>query len=178
MRAQCHRPGGSSGNFDARYETPLPKQNLIGGPVLINLGLDHARLIVPNDEWRSILLARVTSLDQPKMPPLAHNLVDRQAVQMLRDWIHSLPGPPVLAPPMFDPPGADFKNRFGSRFAPTSGAVIRYTLDGSVPTRSSPRYDGPLTIAGPVTVRRQSLQRRFHQQRHLAGDLHHWGMIS
>lgn len=160
--AQCHRPGGSSGNFDARYETPLAKQNLVDGPVLINLGLDHARLIAPNDVWRSVLLARVTSLEQPKMPPLAHNLIDREAVQLLREWIHSLPGPPVLAPPLFDPPGADFKQPIRLTLRDdAAGAVIRYTLDGTVPTKSSPPYEHPLDITGPVTVRAKAFRQGF-----------------
>ena len=33
--AQCHRPGGTVANFDARYDTPLADQGLIDGPVLI-----------------------------------------------------------------------------------------------------------------------------------------------
>lgn len=35
----------------------------------------------------------------------------------------------------------------------TAGAVIRYTLDGSVPTTSSPVYTSAITIAGTVTLK-------------------------
>src|SRR5882672_9270945 len=56
--AQCHRPGGTVANFDARYDTPLPEQNLIDGQVLIDEGIDNARAIAPRDVWRSIILMR------------------------------------------------------------------------------------------------------------------------
>jgi mono/diheme cytochrome c family protein len=39
--AQCHRPGGTVAYFDARYDTPLEKQDLIDGPVLIDQGIDR-----------------------------------------------------------------------------------------------------------------------------------------
>jgi uncharacterized repeat protein (TIGR03806 family) len=174
--AQCHRPGGSAGNFDARYETPLNKQNLIDGPVLINLGLDHAKVIAPNDVWRSVLLARITTMDQPKMPPLAHNVIDAQGVKLLRDWIQSLPGPRVLAPPAFDPPGSDFKQAIEVKLRDEDPqAAIRYTLDGTVPTKSSPAYEHPLKITGPVTVRAKAFRPGFtssvtSQETYIAGE--------
>src|SRR5439155_18705751 len=34
--ANCHRPGGTVAFFDARYDTPLAEQGLIGGRVLID----------------------------------------------------------------------------------------------------------------------------------------------
>ena len=151
---QCHRPGGVAGYFDARFDTPLARQNLVDGPVLINLGLDHARLIAPNDVWRSVLFSRVTSLEQLKMPPLAHNVVDQEAVRLLREWIESLPGAPVLPPPVFEPKGADFKRPIEVVIRhDVPGVVIRYTLDGTVPGKSSAIYVRPLKIDSPVTVR-------------------------
>src|SRR5262249_37928687 len=66
--AHCHRPGGTVAYFDARYDTPLPRQNLIDAPVLIDEGIDKARVIAPNDIWRSIALLRVDTLEAMKMP--------------------------------------------------------------------------------------------------------------
>ena len=89
--------------FDARYDTPLPRQNLIKGPVLIDEGVDRPRVIAPNDIWRSIALMRISTLDGRKMPPLAHETLDVEGRNLLRSWIDSLPGPPVLAPPLISP---------------------------------------------------------------------------
>ncbi|HUE37538.1 MAG TPA: hypothetical protein VMO20_09120, partial [Candidatus Acidoferrum sp.] len=38
--AQCHRPKGTVAYFDARYDTPLARQGLIDGPVLIDERID------------------------------------------------------------------------------------------------------------------------------------------
>ncbi|WP_052415696.1 chitobiase/beta-hexosaminidase C-terminal domain-containing protein [Paenibacillus graminis] len=37
--------------------------------------------------------------------------------------------------------------------SPTGGAAIHYTLDGSVPTGSSPAYSGPITVTSAVTIK-------------------------
>ena len=86
----CHRPDGAPGEFDARYETPLSKQNLVNGPVLIDLDLDHARTIAPRDPSRSLILQRIDTLKRTKMPPLARESIDAEGVALLREWIESL----------------------------------------------------------------------------------------
>src|SRR5277367_5205916 len=106
--AQCHRPGGTVAFFDARYDTPLEKQELIDGPVLIDQGIDKPRVIAPHDIWRSIAFMRVNTVGDIRMPPLARETIDRKGVQLLRDWITSLPGRAVLAPPEMRPQGGTF----------------------------------------------------------------------
>jgi uncharacterized repeat protein (TIGR03806 family) len=97
--ANCHRPHGTVAYFDARYATPLAQQNLINGPVLIDERIDHPHIIAPNDIWRSILFMRANTIESFKMPPLARNAIDEPGMKLLRQWIESLPGPPVLPPP-------------------------------------------------------------------------------
>ncbi len=106
--AQCHRPGGTVANFDARYETPLAQQNLIDGPVLIDQNVDRARVISPHDPWRSVALMRVDTNGEIRMLPLARNTIDTQGAALLRDWIQSLPGRDVLAPPIHHAGGRQF----------------------------------------------------------------------
>jgi uncharacterized repeat protein (TIGR03806 family) len=89
--AQCHRPGGVRANFDARYETPIEKQGLVGGPLLKSLGVPGAATVVPGDPDRSMLFLRINAVGENQMPPLARNLVDARAVQVVAHWIRSLP---------------------------------------------------------------------------------------
>ncbi len=97
--AQCHRPGGVRALFDARFSTPLPAQGLIRGSLVEPS--EQERIIVPGDPGHSILRVRHGSTGVIKMPPLAKNLVDEEAAQVITDWILSLPSAPgveLLAP--------------------------------------------------------------------------------
>ena len=96
--AQCHRPGGAGAFFDARFETPLSKQNLVNGPVANQLGIVGAKVIVPGDTNKSILYRRDTIVGQGQMPPLGKNVVDTAAVVVIGKWISSLPLIPVTLP--------------------------------------------------------------------------------
>ncbi len=89
--AQCHRPGGAEAFFDARIDTPLEKQNLVSGPVENPLGISGAKIIVPRDTGKSVLFRRVSIAGNLQMPPLAKNVVDRNAVSVIAKWINSLP---------------------------------------------------------------------------------------
>ncbi len=160
--AQCHRPGGTVANFDARYDTPLEKQNLIDGPVLIDQGIDRPRVISPHDIWRSIAYMRIDTTGDIRMPPLARETIDRNGVQLLGEWINSMPGPPVLAPPGISPQGGTYAQPL-EIFLNSSepGAEIRYTLDGSVPGTNDMLYDKPIKLRGPAVVRTRAFKPGF-----------------
>lgn len=160
--AHCHRPNGTVAMFDARYDTPLEKQNLIEGPVLIDQGVDKARAIAPKDPWRSIVLLRMSSVEGMKMPPLAHQLRDESGSELIKQWILSMPGSPVLSPPEITPAGGEFSasTRIMLRH-PEAGAVIHYTLDGSAPNNSDPVYKGPFELTGPAVVRARAYKPGF-----------------
>lgn len=150
----CHRPGGTVANFDARYTTPLSEQKIIDGPVLIDEGIDRARVISPHDPWRSIMLMRVDTNGDVRMPPIARKTIDEQGVKLLRAWIQSMPGRDVLAPPSIAPAGGNFNGPVTVTIAaPDAGAAIHYTTDGSAPGESDPLYQGPVEIDGPTVVR-------------------------
>jgi uncharacterized repeat protein (TIGR03806 family) len=159
---QCHRPGGTVAYFDARYDTPLEKQSLIDGPVLIDQGIDRPRIISPHDIWRSIAYMRVNTVDDIKMPPIARETVDQKGVELLRDWITSLPGRPVLEPPSMSPKGGTFDGPVDISLAEREpGADIRYTLDGSVPGPSDMRYEKPIKLTGPAVLRARAYKDGF-----------------
>jgi uncharacterized repeat protein (TIGR03806 family) len=160
--AHCHRPGGTVANFDARYDTPLERQLLIGGPILINEGLDNARAIAPKDIWRSVIYARASSLDGLKMPPLAHEVLDTKSLALLRQWIESLPGTPVLPPPTISPGGGHFSQPVEVTLTtPEPGATIHYTTDGSAPAKSDPPYEKPIKLTEPTVLRARVFKAGF-----------------
>jgi hypothetical protein len=159
--AQCHRPRGTVAYFDARFDTPLSAQGLIDGPVLIDQRVDNPRVIAPNDIWRSILFLRASSLEGLKMPPLARNQVDQAGMKLLREWIESLPGPPVLPPPAISPAGGSYDQPVQVTLSTEPGAAIRYTLDGTVPTLSDSLYKKPLQLSGPTILRAIALKDGF-----------------
>jgi uncharacterized repeat protein (TIGR03806 family) len=160
--ANCHRPGGTVAYFDARYETPLEKQGLIDGPVLIDEGIDHARLVAPNDIWRSILYLRANTVEAFQMPPLARQTVDGAGMALLRQWIASLGGRPVLAPPGFSLPAGNYPAPIDVKLTQDEpGAVIRFTLDGSIPGTQDPLYAQPIHLTNSATVRAKAFKNGY-----------------
>jgi len=160
--SQCHRPGGTVANFDARYDTPLARQALIDGPVLIDQGIERPRVISPHDIWRSIAYMRANTVGDIKMPPLARETIDQKGMQLLKEWIDSMPGRPALPPPVISPPGGTFARPVEiSLTMSEAGADIRYTLDGSVPSTSDLRYEGPIKLTGPAVLRARAFKEGF-----------------
>jgi hypothetical protein len=147
--------------FDARYDTPLAEQNLINGPVLIDERLDHPHIIAPNDLWRSILFMRANTTEAFKMPPLARNTIDDSGMQLLRQWIESLRGPPVLPPPEISPRGGNYHSPLTVTLKSEPGADIRFTLDGTVPTPSDPRYEKPIFLTQSTILRAKAFKPGF-----------------
>jgi uncharacterized repeat protein (TIGR03806 family) len=157
--AQCHRPGGTVAYFDARYDTPLSRQGLIEGPVLIDEGIDRPQIISPHDVWRSIAYMRVNTDSDIRMPPLARETVDQRGVALLGQWIRSLPGRDVLDPPTISPVGGSYDHAVTITLQDSDpDADIRYTLDGSVPGGSDPRYDHPISIVAPTVLRARAFK--------------------
>jgi uncharacterized repeat protein (TIGR03806 family) len=91
--AQCHiLSGGGNAHFDASITTPLAKANLIDAkPQHHTFDIDNPRLIAPGDPARSVLLRRISHRELGHMPPLATSVVDRRAVELIRQWIAKMP---------------------------------------------------------------------------------------
>ncbi len=157
--SQCHRPGVTAANFDARYDTPPASQAIVDGPVLIDERIDRSRVVAPNDIWRSIAYMRVNTNDEIRMPPIARETIDVKGVALLKQWITSLPGKPVVAPPVLSPAGGTYGAPVEvSLHSDEPGAEIRYTLDGSTPTASDPKYDRPIKLTESGVVRARAFK--------------------
>ena len=158
--SQCHQPGGTGITFDARYTTPLASQNLVYG------GLDENgfAMIVPKDIWRSEIPPRMnTNTPAVRMPPLGRNLIDTNAVQVMFDWINSLPGTPAQAPPAILPNGGNYFNSVAVVLAaPDTNAAIYYTLDGTAPTTNSLRYAGPFNVTVNTTLAASAFRTNYN----------------
>ncbi len=90
--SHCHRPGGAVDYFDARLGTPLNAQGLIDAMLHghFDLGPD-GRYVKPADPDLSAVQVRMASVgNSAAMPPLAKNLVDQKAVDLLDDYINGL----------------------------------------------------------------------------------------
>ena len=111
-------------------------------------------IVMPDDIWRSMLYARMNTTNNTyKMPNLARNLIDTNAVAVMGDWINSLPGIPALAPPTITPNGGTYANSVNVTLQSTNNnATLYYTLDGSLPTTNSLLYTEPFNLTNGVTV--------------------------
>jgi len=159
---QCHQPGGQGITWDARYDTPLAQQNITNYPATLSLGLDNACIVKAQDIWRSVLLARINTLDQDIQMPDFRNLIDTNGVQVITDWINSLPGTPALAPPVITPNGGSYYNSVGVTLsAPDTNATLYYTLDGTLPATNSFFYAGAFNLTNNVTVTANAVETNF-----------------
>jgi uncharacterized repeat protein (TIGR03806 family) len=90
--AMCHMPNGrGNASIDLRLSTPLAETQLVDAePMQGDFGLEGARLVVPGHPERSVLLHRVETLGDGRMPNIGSNQVDEDGVRLLRAWIKAL----------------------------------------------------------------------------------------
>jgi len=85
----CHRPGGVRANFDARFDTPLARQNLIGGTTNTASNIPGATVVKPGDPSHSMLVYRMLH-GEKRMPDIGVMRRDLAAITALCEWIDSL----------------------------------------------------------------------------------------
>lgn len=90
--SSCHNEAAPFPSWDARFSTPLDQQGVLLAPPRSGAAADDVRLIVPGDAERSLIYLRSQSeAPDQRMPPLLRNRVDARYVELLREWIESLP---------------------------------------------------------------------------------------
>jgi len=92
--ANCHvKEGGGNSKLVLSANRPLEKTGLIGvKPLHDTFGLSDAAIVKARSPDQSVLLERLKRRGPGQMPPLASRLVDDHAIDMLTEWIESLPG--------------------------------------------------------------------------------------
>lgn len=90
--SHCHRKwGGGNAEFQLLYTLPLKETGTIGvKPGQGSFDLKDPRLLVPGDPSRSMIYHRMTRLGLGRMPHIASNVVDEQAVTLIRKWIEGM----------------------------------------------------------------------------------------
>ena len=95
--AHCHQPAEvNTTDIDLRYQTALADMNVCDAiPLRGNLGLTDPRIIDPKGTYaapNSVLIARMqaAAISGVRMPPLATDMIDNQAVDIIKHWIDEL----------------------------------------------------------------------------------------
>jgi len=90
--AQCHQPGGAArSHWDARFAAPTARAGIVNGALTETFGNSANRVIAPQSVEHSMILQRMSTLEPGgRMPPLASSVVDREAVELITQWVNSL----------------------------------------------------------------------------------------
>lgn len=91
--SNCHvEAGGGNSQINLDFLSEKSKVKLLDEkPHHHTFDLPDARLVAPGQPDKSVLLKRVGIVGPGQMPQIGRNLVDQGAVEMLRQWIESLP---------------------------------------------------------------------------------------
>jgi len=103
---------------------------------------------------------------------LASSYAFRTAASSLDDWgliasvgsieLCDLTVQPVVATPTISPNGGNFTDSVEATLAcATAGATIRYTIDGSDPSKDSTEYAGPLILTGTATIKTRAFKTAY-----------------
>lgn len=93
--AHCHvEAGGGNAQFTIAFYTPTADTRMVGvKPVHTNFGIAEAKIVVPGEPEKSLLLHRTAMRGRGQMPPIASAQIDPVAVEVLREWIAKMPKP-------------------------------------------------------------------------------------
>jgi len=89
--AVCHNEAGTA-RWDQNFSWGVSqaKMHVVGVDARNALGLPGEQRIAPGKPGSSSVLVRMQRLDSERMPPLASNVVDAEAVALLQSWVEQL----------------------------------------------------------------------------------------
>jgi hypothetical protein len=90
--AHCHvEAGGGNAAINLHFNTTRDRMRLFDlKPMHDAFGLRDARLVASGAPERSVLLHRVGIRGRGQMPPVGSNVVDEEALWLLREWVAGL----------------------------------------------------------------------------------------
>ena len=89
--SMCHHPGGNAiVSFYLRRDLPFAKLNTNKGTGIGTFGMNNAKIIVPGDPYRSVLMYRMSKLGYARMPYIGSQVVDSKGIALIEQWIRSL----------------------------------------------------------------------------------------
>jgi uncharacterized repeat protein (TIGR03806 family) len=90
--AHCHMKwGGGNAEFKLLSTISLDDMGIVNvNPAHGNFKIDGAKLLVPGQPEKSILLERMKMTGLGRMPHIGSRVVDEQAVQIVREWIKGM----------------------------------------------------------------------------------------
>jgi putative heme-binding domain-containing protein len=91
--AHCHQNGaGGTTTIDLRAQINQNSTKLVDvKPVQGTFNLADAFLVAPGDALRSVLYYRISKTGPGRMPHIGSEIVDSRGVELIHDWIESLP---------------------------------------------------------------------------------------
>lgn len=97
--AHCHRTnGGGSARIFLPWNTPLDQMEAIETtPSQGTFGIENAKIIATGAPYRSALYLRLAKTGPGHMPHLGAKLVDAKGLELVREWILTLPEDLALA---------------------------------------------------------------------------------
>lgn len=136
---------------EKNFDRAMLMENIAVGQRVESFRLEAFR----NGNWKEF--SRGTTIGYKRL--LRFPVVTSQRVRLVIEKSRTCPtlssfglfkSPPVV---VIDPPNGSFEQNLSVRLSSdTKGAMIYYTLDGSVPTLRSSRYAGPIVLSRSATV--------------------------
>lgn len=93
--SMCHHKGGNAiVSFFLTRDLTFEQMTTNKGTNIGTFGMQKAKIIVPGDPFRSVMMYRMSKLGYARMPYIGSQVVDSQGVSLIARWIQSLPADP------------------------------------------------------------------------------------
>ncbi len=90
--SMCHHNGGNAiVSFFMTRDLSFEQMNTNKGTNIGTFGMHDAKVVVPGDPYRSVLMYRMSKLGYARMPYIGSQVIDPHGIHLIDGWIRSLP---------------------------------------------------------------------------------------